>query len=277
MGGTRTGHRRRLIVLSFGIAFGLAACGPASPPPGLPTPVIVPSTMVPSPRTDENSLIAHEELVEKAGSGVIDVYFVGDSITRRWGALDYPEFLEHWNETFSGWNAANFAWGGDRTENILWRLENGELEGVSPEVFVVQAGTNNLGDEADPDAAARTIAAGIRAIVETCREHTPDATVLLTGVFPRSDRPEFNPIIRSINAELAAFADGERVRFIDIGDALSDANGLLLDSVSPDGLHLGLEGYRVWASALVPALNEIPGPPAAEDRAPPPTGNPAAR
>jgi lysophospholipase L1-like esterase len=238
---------------------------------------MLPSTAVPTPRTDENSVMAHEELLEKARSGVIDVYFIGDSITRRWGALDYPEFLEHWNQTFSGWNAANFAWGGDRTENILWRLENGELDGVSPEVFVVQAGTNNLGDASDVDTAVRTIAAGIRAIVETCREHAPDAAVLLFGVFPRSDRPEFNPIIQSINAELAAFADPEQVRFIDIGPALSDANGRLLDSVSPDGLHLGLEGYRVWESALVPALNDILGPPAAEDRAPPATGNPAAR
>ncbi|MEO8362286.1 MAG: hypothetical protein ABI672_19830, partial [Vicinamibacteria bacterium] len=83
-------------------------------------------------RSDANSHLVHQELLAKAKSGGIDVYFEGDSITRRWGALDYPEFLAHWNQTFHGWNAANFGWGGDRTENILWRLENGELDGVHP-------------------------------------------------------------------------------------------------------------------------------------------------
>ena len=72
----------------------------------------------PSPRTDQNSLAAHAELVEKAKSGRIDVYFVGDSITRRWGALDYPELLANWTSNFFGWNAANFGWGGDRVQNI---------------------------------------------------------------------------------------------------------------------------------------------------------------
>jgi hypothetical protein len=104
------------------------------------------ATIVPAPRTDENSRMAPEELVRKAGSGVIDIYFVGDSITRRWGALDYPQLLANFTSNFFGWNAANFGWGGDRTQNILWRLDNGELPRVAPKIFVVQAGTNNLAD-----------------------------------------------------------------------------------------------------------------------------------
>ena len=98
----------------------------------------------PVPRTDQNSRLAHAQLLEKARSGRIDVYFAGDSITRRWGATDYPDLLAHWRQTFFGWNAANFGWGGDTTHNILWRLENGELDGVNPKVIVLQAGTNNL-------------------------------------------------------------------------------------------------------------------------------------
>ena len=94
----------------------------------------------PAPRTDRNSQIAHEQLLEKARKGGIDVYFLGDSITRRWGATDYPEFLANWNTNFFGWNAANFGWGGDRIENMLWRLENGELDGVHPRIIVVLAG-----------------------------------------------------------------------------------------------------------------------------------------
>src|SRR5262245_65115760 len=69
------------------------------------------ATMVPVPRTDVNSGVAHAELVRKAGSGVIDIYFIGDSITRRWGAVDYPELLANFTGNFFGWNAANFGWG----------------------------------------------------------------------------------------------------------------------------------------------------------------------
>ncbi|MGD1070999.1 MAG: hypothetical protein ABSB15_12730 [Bryobacteraceae bacterium] len=75
----------------------------------------------PAPRTDQNSRIAHEQLLEKAHQGRIDVYFEGDSITRRWGATDYPELLANWKKNFFGWNAADFGWGADRVENILWR------------------------------------------------------------------------------------------------------------------------------------------------------------
>src|SRR5919198_1028170 len=99
-----------------------------------------------APRGDANSMTAHAQLLAKAKQGRIDVYFVGDSIVRRWGALDYPELLANWKQNFYGWNAANFGWGADGTENILWRLENGELDRVNPKVIVVLAGTNNVGN-----------------------------------------------------------------------------------------------------------------------------------
>src|SRR6185503_11552675 len=95
----------------------------------------------PAARTDRNSAIAHEQLLEKARRGRIDLYFAGDSITRRWGATDYPELLAHWRQRFFGWNAANFGWGADTTQNILWRMENGELDGVRPKVIVLLADT----------------------------------------------------------------------------------------------------------------------------------------
>ena len=234
-------------------------------------------TTMPEPRSDQNSAIAHAELVQKARSGVIDVYFIGDSITRRWGALDYPELLAHFRKSFLGWNAANFAWGGDRTQNILWRLDNGELTDVSPKVFIVQAGTNNLGDFGSTEERIDAIAAGIEAIVERCRLHAPDALVVLTGVFPRRDRPEFNASIAAINASIAAFADGRQVCFLDINDRLVDARGLLSEEMSDDGLHLSLAAYQVWADALKPILLERLGAALDVDIAPAPTGDPAAR
>src|SRR6185503_15733376 len=99
----------------------------------------------PIARTDENSHVAHTQLVEKARRGGIDVYFEGDSITRRWGTSDaaYRDFFDHWTRSFFGWNAANFGWGADTVQNILWRLTNGELDDVHPTVIVFMGGTNN--------------------------------------------------------------------------------------------------------------------------------------
>ena len=100
----------------------------------------------PVPRTDRNSMTAHAQLLDKARKGGIDIYFEGDSITRRWGATDYPDLLANWTQNFFGWNAANFGWGADAIQNILWRLHNGELDGVHPKVIVLLAGTNNVGN-----------------------------------------------------------------------------------------------------------------------------------
>ncbi len=112
----------------------------------------------PEARTDRNSQIAHAQLLAKARQGRIDVYFAGDSITRRWGATDYPELLANWRENFFGWNAANFGWGADTLQNILWRLTNGELDGVNPKVAVLLAGTNNVGKTVPPEGDAEKVA-----------------------------------------------------------------------------------------------------------------------
>jgi len=232
----------------------------------------------PAPRTDPNSKIAHAQLVEKAKQGRIDVYFEGDSIVRRWGALDYPELLANWKSNFFGWNAANFGWGADRTENILWRLENGELDGVNPKVIVLLAGTNNVGHEPRDDQTAAEIARGIKAIIDICRMKAPDATIVVTAIFPRNDNMAVMPTIKRINETLARFADGARVRFLDIGDRLADSDGKLFDGVmnETDKLHPTIKGYQIWADALSPILRELLGPPGATDLAPPATGDPGA-
>jgi lysophospholipase L1-like esterase len=227
-------------------------------------------------RADRNSHLAHQQLLAKARSGGIDVYFLGDSITRRWGALDYPEFLAHWQRTFHGWNAANFGWGGDRTENILWRLDNGELDGVNPKVIVLLAGTNNVGKEPGDDAKVADVTRGVKAIVDSCRKKAPGATIVLTAIFPRNDNLAVLPTIERINANLAKMADGRSVRFLDVNRRLADTNGILLPGMTVDGLHLSVKGYEVWAEGLRPILTELLGPPAATDHAPPPTGDPSA-
>ncbi len=229
----------------------------------------------PLARTDQNSLIAHAQLLEKARQGRIDIYFEGDSITRRWGATDYPELLANWKENFFGWNAANFGWGGDMTQNILWRLENGELDGVNPRVVVILAGTNNVGREAGNHAKVADVTKGIKAIVDLCRTKAPRATIVLTAIFPRNDNTAVIPTINRINEKIARFADGKTVRFLNINAKLADNKGLLLEGVTVDKLHLSLSGYQIWADALKPIFKEILGAPAAIDQAPPPTGDPS--
>jgi lysophospholipase L1-like esterase len=232
----------------------------------------------PVPRTDANSKIAHAELLAKTKQGRIDVYFVGDSITRRWGALDYPELLANWRQNFHGWHAANFGWGADKTQHILWRLQNGELDGVHPKVIVLQAGTNNVGRVPGGEEKVQEIVRGITALVDTCRAKAPEATIVLTAIFPRNDNgAAVWPEIVEINARIARLADGGRLRFLDINDRLADREGTLYEGMTTDNLHLSVKGYQVWADALKPILAELLGPPASTDLAPPPTGDPSAR
>ena len=235
----------------------------------------------PLARTDENSRIAHRQLLEKARRGGIDIYFEGDSITRRWGATDYPELLANWNRNFSGWNAADFGWGADMTQNILWRLQNGELDGVHPKVIVLLAGTNNVGNRTpsgDLDAAAAEITRGIAAIVRVMQSKAPEAHIILTAIFPRNDNRAVMPVIEKINANLSRLADSRKVRFLNINDKLADREGRLFEGMTNarDKLHPTVQGYQVWADALKPIFTELLGPPAKEDHAPPPTGDPSA-
>ncbi len=235
------------------------------------------SAATPQERTDWKSQTAHTQLLQKAQKGGIDVYFEGDSITRRWGATDYPQFLANWKQNFHGWNAADFGWGGDKLENILWRLEHWELDGVNPKVIVFLAGTNNIGyapgGKPDPEDMLR----GFKEILQVMEAKAPGATIILTAIFPRNDNMSFLPVINQVNQGLAQMADGKKIRFLNINSKLADDRGHLYeDMMNPDHLHPVLKGYQVWADALKPILTELLGPPAKTDHAPPPTGDPGA-
>jgi lysophospholipase L1-like esterase len=234
----------------------------------------------PTPRTDANSQLAHKQLLEKARKGRIDIYFEGDSITRRWGASDpqYKENLMNWTANFFGWNAADFGWGGDLTQNILWRLENGELDGVNPKIIVILAGINNVGARAPDDAKIADISRGLKAILDVCREKAPDATIIMTAIFPRNDNMAVIPGINRINENIAQFADGKKVRYLNVNNKFAARDGRIFDGMmnAGDKLHPTVKGYQVWADALKPIFTELLGKPAKTDHAPPPTGDPSA-
>jgi lysophospholipase L1-like esterase len=235
------------------------------------------STIRPIERTDPNSQLAHRQLLEKAIQGGIDVYFVGDSITRRWGCSDkqYAHLLKNWQENFRGWNAGDFGWGGDTTQNILWRLNNGELDGVHPKVIVILAGTNDVGSQSREKDTADNVAARIRAIIDVCRAKAPEAAIVLTAIFPRNDMPGLNSTIKQINDSIARFADDKHVRSLNVNAALAGEDDKLFDGMMQDGLHPTEKGYQVWADGLKPILTELLGPPAKTDHAPAPTGDPS--
>ncbi len=226
------------------------AAAPAGPGRGRgrgPLPPLGPAT-VPRPRDDAR----HQSFLEVARAGNIDLLFVGDSITDWW--RQEQRGLSVWNEHFAPLKAANFGIAGDTTQGVLWRMQNGELDGFQAKLVVLMLGTNNINRNANDD-----IAEGDRAIVNEILKRQPQAKVLLLGIFPRgaaADNP-FRASIKAINARLATFADNTRVFYMDIGDKFLAADGTLPADIMPDGLHPNTQGYRIWADAIVGRVKDL--------------------
>ncbi|HVR86356.1 MAG TPA: GDSL-type esterase/lipase family protein, partial [Planctomycetota bacterium] len=164
-----------------------------------------------------------------------------------------------WDATFGPLKAANFGIPGDRTQHVLWRLQNGELDGIPPpRVVVLLVGTNNLGpNEPEPPSGA---IAGIGAILKQIHRKSETTKVLLLGVFPRGEKPEdpLRAAVKDINDAIATFDDlGKTVRFLDLGEKFLAPGGLLLRELMPDFLHLSGKGYQVWADAIREPLDTL--------------------
>jgi lysophospholipase L1-like esterase len=195
----------------------------------------------------------HQQYVARAKQGKIDVLFLGDSITQGW--MEAGKSV--WEKTFAPMNAVNFGIGGDKTENLLWRIENGEIDGISPKVVVLLIGINNTwtakGNETD--AKGKAIAGGTKAIIAKLQEKLPASKILLHAVFPMKDG--IPPIVKTINAEAAKLENKPKIRFLDIGSKFTDADGKVSKEIMEDGLHLTTKGYQIWADALEPVLKEM--------------------
>jgi lysophospholipase L1-like esterase len=204
----------------------------------------------------------HEAILQRARSGPIDLLFLGDSITERWHVAPHI-----WDAYYGKYRPANFGIGGDRTQNVIWRIEHGELDGIAPKVVVLMLGTNN-----SLDYPAEDIAAADRKIVGMIRARQPDAKILLLGIFPRGPRdPKGGAItpdkveeaarrmqtIAAVNHDLAALDDGKTIRYLDIGAAFLGQDGRIPASIMPDQLHPGPAGYQLWADAMRPLLDSM--------------------
>lgn len=204
------------------------------------------------PRDVERWFDLHRSYVDRAHEGHIRLLFIGDSLTYGWRI----DGQEPWDKTFAPLGAEDFGIGGDRTVDILWRVQHGELDGIAPRAVVLSIGTNDLGSGRGVEATASGIAACVRAI----QKKLPKTTIVVLGVLPRGEGGASSPMRRdvaSVNARLARLGDA-RTRYLDIGSAFLDKDGRVRPALfRPDLLHLSTEGYRVWAATLRPEITAL--------------------
>ena len=211
----------------------------------------------PVPRDKETWWVQrHADKVAVTKKGGVDLAFLGDSITQGWEGAGKAA----WDKRFAPLKAANFGFSGDRTEHVLWRLDNGELAGLKPKLIVMMIGTNNLGHGAarqTPDSTAT----GVKAILAKLRGKLPESTVLLLAIFPRDEKPDgvLRVKVNQTNERLKNLVDGKTVHFLDIGRKFLQADGVMSPDIMADFLHPGPAGYDIWAEAIAAKVNELMG------------------
>jgi lysophospholipase L1-like esterase len=238
---------------------------PAPAPTVAPAPAAVPTVVdatAPIPKTGSARFFElHEAFLARGKSGPIGALFLGDSITEGWGKA--PHIWEHY---FGKYQPANFGIGGDQTHHVIWRIENGELDGISPKVVVLMIGTNNSGAHT-----GEQIADGVKKIVELIRAKLPQTKILLFAIFPRDARRNADGLITDAaiadagkrvlandraNQILAKLDDGTNVRFLNINSVFLGRDGRIPWTIMPDQLHPTAAGYQLWAEALQKPLAE---------------------
>jgi lysophospholipase L1-like esterase len=190
--------------------------------------------------------------------GNIDLLFVGDSITQAWAGPG----REAWDKHFAPGGAANLGIGGDQTQHVIWRMHNGNLEGLAkpaagraPRLAIVMIGTNNLGVGHAPE----QVAEGVKGVIDSIRKELPETKVLLLAILPRGEK--FDDPLRLAVAEtnelLPALADGKTVHFLDTGAIFIEEDGSISKEIMPDFLHLSPRAYAMWAEAIAIGVKQV--------------------
>lgn len=212
----------------------------------------LPSTVVPVPRAIPSWDAQHEEHVQRAKKGNVGVLFLGDSITH--GMVGYPEDRAVFDKHFSKYHAEAFGIGGDFTEHLLWRLKNGELQGLEPKVTVVLIGTNNMGVNNNHE-----IAQGVAAVLDEIHHTLPKTKIIALGILPRMRNGDhfIRHRIKKINDELQAITAERHISYMDLKDTLLTKDELLSPEVMPDFLHPSPYGYELMFAAIQPTIDEL--------------------
>jgi len=180
----------------------------------------------------------------------VDLVFDGDSITDFW--MNRGKLI--WNQHYAKLNAYDFGISGDRTENLLWRLQNGQVDTLHPKLIALMIGTNNLAANTPEE-----IAEGVKADVNEYRKLCPDSVILLQAIFPRGEKSD-DPArgkIKAINQIISQLDDGNKIIYMDFGDKFLQPDGTLSHDIMPDFLHPSDKGYQIWADAIQPEIDKI--------------------
>ncbi|MBU6236504.1 MAG: acetylglucosamine-6-sulfatase [Planctomycetes bacterium] len=195
----------------------------------------------------------HEQkLKEKKDLKDCQVVWIGDSITHGWEG----EGKGIWDARFAKYQPLNLGFSGDRTEHVLWRLQNGAVEGLHPKLVILMIGTNNAGHRKE---ASADTALGIETIVKDLKTRLPDSRILLLAIFPRGEGPsdELRQLCNGTNERIAKLADDKQVFFLDVNARFLDKDGNLPADVMPDKLHPNRKGYEIWADAVEQRVQEL--------------------
>lgn len=234
-----------------------SAADAAAPAAAAKTPPADPT--VGAPKRDTGAFLKkHEAILQRGKAGPIGVLFLGDSITENWKSKA-PELWKHYEEKYQ---AADFGIGGDRTQHVIWRIENGELDGIHPKVVVFMLGTNNTSDNS-----ADQIVAADKKIIRLVQAKIPDTKVIVMAILPRGPRKNSDgtpddgvhrmEVINAANAQLAKLDNGKTIRYLDIGPKYLGADGKIPNDLMPDQLHPNAAGYQIWVDAMQPLLDEM--------------------
>jgi lysophospholipase L1-like esterase len=250
-------NHARFHTLALASLFLSATAARALPPESHPVDASAPAPVKAGDPDYDYLLMRHAEIMRRAGAGPVGLLFLGDSITEGWKTV--PEL---WAKNYQPYQPANFGVNGDTTQGVIWRIVNGELDGIHPRVVVLLLGTNNTADYT-----AAQIFAADRKIVGMIREKLPETKVLLLAIFPRGPRISYDgtfdngvkrmKIIRAANSELATLDDGKKVRFLDIGAQFLGSDGKISKSIMADQVHPTAAGYQIWVDAMKPLLDEM--------------------
>ena len=242
-----------MIVLAMTLV-GLSACQNKAATAAKPMPLSLQASTLDEDWSIEWWIPRHEQKLRDKTKQEINLVFIGDSITHGWE----NEGQEVWGEYYGLRGGFNLGFSGDRTENVLWRLRNGALDGVSPKLIVLMIGTNNTGHRMD---SAEDTFIGIKAIIDELIQRTPSANILVLGLFPRGI--ELNDPMRErnarINTHLPELSTHTNVYFRNIGEVFTENDGTISEEIMPDFLHLSSAGYRLWAEAIEPDIIRLIG------------------
>ena len=194
----------------------------------------------------------HESKTAESKKNDWDIVFIGDSITHGWESAG----KKTWNKYYRKRKSLNLGFSGDRTEHVLWRLDNGEFDGVKPKVVVIMIGTNNTGHRKDPP---KAIAAGIEKIIEHIKVKSPDSKILLLAIFPRAAKATDPQRVNNQKASdlISKLAKDDSVTYLDINERFLLPDGTLSKEIMPDLLHPKQKGYAIWAEAIEPTLRSL--------------------